>query len=123
MRRMMLSSVLWLTVVMMGCSPHRDVSFTQDVQPILKKHCFECHLAKGEGAQKSGFHVDSYEAVMKGTKFGPVVVAGDSTSSSLYRLLSGQVDKSIQMPHGKASLSSAEIATIAQWIDQGAKNN
>jgi hypothetical protein len=123
MRITMFSAVLSLTVAMVGCSPHRGVSFKQDVQPILKQHCFECHLANGEGAKKSGFHVSSYEAVMKGTKFGPVVVPGDSTSSSLYRLIAGKVAKSIQMPHGKAPLSSAEIATIAQWIDEGAKNN
>ena len=60
---------------------------------------------------------------MKGTQYGPVIVAGDSASSTLYRLVAGKVDKSIQMPHGKEKLSSAEVATIENWIDQGAKNN
>ena len=58
---------------------------------------------------------------MKGTKFGPVVVAGDPLSSSLYRLVAGKVDPSIRMPHGKEALSQEEILKIEQWIEQGAK--
>ena len=106
-----------------GCSSGPSVGFKKDVQPILNKYCAECHPAQGEGVQKSGFQVDSYESVMKGTKLGPVVVAGDSTSSSLYRLVAGKVHKSIQMPHGENPLTAAEIATIEHWIDQGAKND
>ena len=59
---------------------------------------------------------------MKGTKYGPVVVAGDPLSSSLYRLVAGKVDPSIQMPHGKEALAPEEIVTIERWIEQGAKD-
>lgn len=114
---------LYSTMLVAGCSSGPNVGFKKDVQPILNKYCAECHLAKGEGVEKSGFQVVSYESVMKGTKLGPVVVPGDSASSSLYRLVSGKVHKSIQMPHGKNPLTAAEIATIEHWIDQGAKNN
>lgn len=60
---------------------------------------------------------------MKGTKLGPVVVAGDPLSGNLYRMVSGKVDKSIQMPHGKNALENNEITTIEAWIQQGAANN
>ncbi|MCU7855659.1 MAG: hypothetical protein KZQ79_08215, partial [Candidatus Thiodiazotropha sp. (ex Lucinoma borealis)] len=60
---------------------------------------------------------------MKGTKFGPVVVAGDPLSSSFYRLVAGKVDPSIRMPHGKEALSTIEISMIENWISQGAENN
>jgi hypothetical protein len=106
-----------------GCDNAPSVSFKNDVDPILNKYCAECHTAQGEGTRESGYEVDSYEAVMMGTKYGPVIVAGDSTSSTLYRLVAGEVDKSIQMPHGKNKLSAEEIAVIKNWIDQGAKNN
>jgi hypothetical protein len=59
--------------------------------------------------------------MMKGTKFGAVVVPGSSVSSTLYRLVSGQADPSIRMPHGQTALSEADAAMIAAWIDQGAK--
>ncbi len=105
-----------------GCN-EQAVSFAKDVKPIIDQHCVECHTNNGKGTMASGFVVDSYESLMKGTKFGPVVVAGDPLSSSLYRLVSGEVDKSIQMPHNKDPLSADKIAKIEQWIAQGAKNN
>ncbi len=71
-------------VAAVGCSeqgpPAKAVSYAKDVKPMMEKHCFECHTAGGTGKQKSGFDMGSYENLMKGTKFGPVVVAGDSVS-------------------------------------------
>jgi hypothetical protein len=64
--------------------------------------------------------MDSYESVMKGTKFGPVIVPESSESSSLYLMVAGKTDPSIQMPHGKAALSDEQITTIRLWIDKGA---
>ncbi len=110
----------------------REVSFAADVQPILEVACLECHTTAGEGAAASGFAVNDYDAVMKGTQFGPVVVAGSSISSTLYMVIAGKTDPEIRMPphHEEAwaegrgvPLADEEIATIAAWIDQGAKNN
>ncbi len=110
----------------------REVSFTAEVLPILEVACLECHTTGGEGIAASGFAVNDYDAVMKGTQFGPVVVAGSSISSTLYMVVAGKTDPEIRMPphHEKAwaegrgePLADEEIATIAAWIDQGAKNN
>jgi uncharacterized membrane protein len=100
-----------------GCSKH--VTYA-DVAPILQQRCAECHTPGKEGTLKSGFSVASYETVMKGTKLGPVIEKGSAESSSLYRLVAGEADPSIQMPHGKASLTDDQVKTIATWIDQGA---
>jgi hypothetical protein len=99
------------------------VSFKSDIKPIIDKYCTECHLAGGAGTEASGFITQDFDSIMKGTKFGPVVVAGDPLSSSFYRLVAGKVDPSIRMPHGKEALTEAEIAQIEQWISQGANNN
>lgn len=111
--------------ILAGCGQQQaQLSFAKDISPLIKKNCSECHLPPdGDGYKKSAFSVESYETLMKGTKFGPVIVAGDAASSSLYRMVSGQVDKSIQMPHGKTSLPADQVALIGRWIDQGAKNN
>ncbi|MGD8309256.1 MAG: hypothetical protein PVG98_07405 [Chromatiales bacterium] len=106
-----------------GCAEKPSVSFQQDVKPILAEHCGKCHTGDGPGVQASGFEVGTYEQVMAGTRYGPVVVEGDALSSSLYRLVSGEVDESIRMPHGEASLPQPQIETIETWIDQGALNN
>jgi hypothetical protein len=109
-----------------ACGPQSgapEVRFRDQVVPVLKKHCGECHTGGGAGTQKTGFAIDSHSTVMKGTKYGPVVVPGSAVSSSLYRLVAGKVDPSIRMPHGREQLSASEIALIETWIDQGAKDN
>ena len=112
------------TMLLVGCGAQQaTVSFQNDVKPLISKYCSECHVPGGDGAVKSGFVIDTYASVMKGTKYGPVVVAGDPLSSSLYRLVAGKVDPSIQMPHGKEALAPEEIVTIERWIEQGAKDN
>ena len=113
-----------------GCS--EQVSFNKDVKPILTSSCLQCHDGSGEGSSTSGFNVEDYNSLMEGTKFGPVVVAGESSSSTLYRLINHKADPKIQMPphhdvtlaEGRAApLKDAQIETIKMWIDQGAKNN
>lgn len=113
-----------------GCD--RQVSFGNDVKPILTSNCMKCHDGTGEGSEKSGFNVMSYESLMKGTKFGPVIVPGDSVSSTFFRLVAHKTDPKIQMPpHHEISmadqksdpLTKKQIKTIKMWIDQGAKNN
>jgi hypothetical protein len=122
-KTLMLVSTL-STLLLAGCSAEPvQVGFQAEIKPIVEKYCSECHLAGGTGAEASGFIIQDYDSVMKGTKFGPVVVAGDPLSSSLYRLVSGKVDPSIRMPHGREALSEAEIEKIEHWISQGAKNN
>ncbi|MCG8486757.1 MAG: c-type cytochrome domain-containing protein [Candidatus Thiodiazotropha sp.] len=112
------------SVLLAGCSAGpAPVSFKSEIKPIIDKYCTECHLAGGTGSEASGFITQDYDSIMKGTKFGPVVVAGDPLSSSFYRLVAGKVDPSIRMPHGKEALTEAEIGKIEHWITQGAKNN
>ena len=101
-------------------------SFQEDSMTILKSSCAECHTPpKGEGYQKTGLAVGTYEELMKGTKMGPVIVPGQSLNSSLNRLIEGRpgVDPSIQMPHGKVKLPEAQLVLLRKWVDQGAKNN
>jgi len=101
-----------------------SVSYKTDVAPILSKYCDECHLKGGEGTEHTGFVVENYDTVMTGTKYGPNVVAGDSTSSTLYRLVTGKLDRTIMMPREKEEqLTGEEIKVVQLWIDQGANNN
>jgi cytochrome c553 len=99
----------------------KPVTYQGAIKRIIDANCASCHVPGGPGFEKSGLRMDTYEGLMKGTKFGPVVVPGSSVSSTLYRLVAGEADPSIRMPHGKASLPDTDIKTIAAWIDQGAK--
>ena len=65
----------------------------------------------------------SYEGLMKGTRFGPMIIAGDVEGSNLLVLMEGRADPSISMPHGQKSIPKEDIQTIRLWIKQGAKKN
>jgi hypothetical protein len=105
-----------------GCAPS-GVSFSKDVQPILSKNCAECHAPGKEGFVASGLDLTSYQALMKGGKFGPLVKPGDALSSSLNMLVEGRAHPSIRMPHGKEKLADKDIETLKVWVNEGAKNN
>ena len=117
-------SLLIITSLITGCNDEsqEQMSYQSDIKPLIDNYCAECHTHNGEGTQKSGFSIDSYDALMKGTKYGPVIVAGDPLSSTLYRMISGKTDPSIQMPHGRKPMSNQEISKIEHWIAQGAKD-
>ena len=111
-------------VVTVANAADKTVGFKQEVLPILQASCGECHSAGGKGTAKSGLLLDSYEHIMKGTKYGPIVDPGHSVNSVLVQVLEGkQVDPSIRMPHGGVHMSEASINVIKTWVDQGAKNN
>jgi mono/diheme cytochrome c family protein len=98
-------------------------SFREDVVPILKGRCESCHQSGGEGTQKSGLDLTSYAGLMKGTKFGPMVIPGDPESSNLMLLLDWRASPELRMPHGKRQLSSCDRNDIRAWIREGAKDN
>ena len=125
-----LTVIVLVTIGLAGCE--KQISYAADVQPVLDKYCIECHANAGEGEAASGFAVDDYDAVMKGTKFGAVVVPGSSVSSSLYLVVALKTDPEIHMPpHHDVSLaegrgfalSEENVKVIQDWIDQGAKDN
>src|SRR3974390_1217551 len=100
-----------------------EVSFKEDIQPLFKWRCAGCHEAGGEGIEKSGLDLSSYEGVMKGTKFGKMVIPGDPDSSNLMRLLDWKVPAEIRMQNGKNKLSRCYRNSVRTWIRQGAKDN
>ena len=106
-----------------ACAAPAKTSFAEDVAPIFQGRCVSCHRAGGEGYEKSGFDMSTYEGLMKGTKFGPMVIAGDPDSSNLMRLLDWRAAPELRMPHGKKKLSTCDRDAIRSWIREGAKNN
>ena len=93
------------------------VDFYTHVAPILEHRCQACH---GPQLQSSGLRLDAREAAFKGGYSGPVIVAGDSASSRLIRVISGG-DKDLVMPPNGEELPSGEIEVLRAWIDQGAE--
>ena len=105
-----------------GCSP-RNVSFSAEVQPILTSNCSECHAPGKPGFAASGLDTTSYQALMKGGKFGALVKPGDAFTSALNMLVEGRANPSIRMPHGREKLPDKDLAILKVWVNEGAKNN
>ena len=106
-----------------SCAAEEQVSFSEDILPLFAWRCASCHKPGGAGYEKSGLDLTSYEGVMKGTKFGPMVLPRDPESSNLMRLLDWRAAPALRMPHSQKKLSTCDRNSIRTWIRQGAKNN
>ena len=110
-----------LALLLSGCL--REVSFKRDVNPVLQSNCLPCHKAGGEGYVASGFSVETYDNLMHGTKFGPMIIPGESMNSSLIRLVEHKTGSAIHMPRNKPQLPERQIEMFRAWVDAGAPNN
>jgi hypothetical protein len=92
-----------------------EVSFANDVLPILKSRCVNCH-----GGQKTEKYLNltSYEMLMAGSENGPVILPGDADNSSLAQAL---IEK--KMPKRGPKLKPDQVWLLIEWINAGAPNN
>lgn len=96
------------------------VEFNKDIRPILTKHCTACH-----GGVKSAGNVSFVyreKALAQGKSGKTTIVAGRPDASEMIRRVTTN-DEDERMPkadHGPR-LSGAEVATLKQWITEGAK--
>lgn len=100
-----------------------EVSFKAQVQPVLNKYCLDCHKPGTPGYEASGFGVESYASVMKGTRYGAVVIPGDALDSNLLILVEGRASPAIKMPHDGKKLTTEEAQVLRSWVEQGARDN
>ena len=70
------------------------VTFDQDIAPIFKASCVRCHSGDRPRAQ---LRLDSLDGVLKGSKDGTVLTAGDSAHSIIVKAVS-QLDPQSAMP-------------------------
>ncbi len=105
-----------------------EVSFSKQVLPILADHCGFCHNAQGQGpAVKNKVYYKTKADIfaLKGKAYTP----GDSSKSGLIGILKQQfgvgAGKTLMPPpkSGRPKVPDAEIALVAKWIDEGAKDN
>lgn len=102
----------------------QEVSYKNNLFPIIHDYCLACHQPGGKGYEKSGLDMRTYNSLMKGTKFGSVIKPGDSFSSIFIQVVEGRVHASIKMPFGmEGGLAKEKIRVMKMWVDQGAKDN
>ena len=105
-------------------STKTGVTYATDIKPILDASCVKCH--SGE-KPKARLRLDTLENVLKGSKDGKILTAGDSANSFVVKCVAHTTtDHDSWMPpeHNKANigpLTPDQIGLIRAWIDQGAK--
>ncbi|HXI72911.1 MAG TPA: c-type cytochrome domain-containing protein [Verrucomicrobiae bacterium] len=100
------------------------VTYATDIKPIFEASCVKCHSGDRPKARLS---LDTLEGVLKGTKQGKIVTAGDSANSLIVKAVAHMTkdpDGWMPPPNNKAGikpLTPEQIGLIRAWIDQGAK--
>ncbi len=84
-----------------------DMSYINDVVPIMSKNCYSCHSAD---QNQGGITIDDYANIKlsadNGSLLGSIKHVGYSA-----------------MPRGASKLNSCDISKVEAWINQGTKNN
>ena len=88
------------------------------IKPIFDGRCVSCH---GKRKNEGGLRLDSPEAILAGSEFGPVIAEGDVQGSELVRRLRlPPGDEDHMPPKGRAQPHEGELKAIEDWIAAGA---
>jgi hypothetical protein len=123
--RLYCSASFALTLASLATPTVAAPQFEQEIWPILKTKCVECHRATYEEngrkkEPKAGLRLDGAWAILKGSENGPVLTPKDSTKSYLYEVTTLPEDDDMFMPPKGDPLTDAEKALLKAWIDAGA---
>ncbi len=97
-------------------TPTANVTFESDVKPVLEAKCGQCHVEQSKG----GLSFKSRESLLAGGKTGPVVKPGNADKSLLYEMAAGKPGLRRMPPRGEG-LTDAQLTTLKDWINAGAK--
>ncbi len=104
------------TVCFSSCVFAQDVSFREQIQPILAEHCFACH-GPDEKQRQADLRLDLEDSAKESA-----ILAGDAQNSELIdHIESNDETELMPPPEFKKPLSEAQKQTLRRWIDQGAK--
>ena len=91
--------------------------FSDKIEPLLKRHCLECHSHAAE-EMEGGLTLDSRIGWVTGGDRGPAIVPGKPVESLLIKAVR-RGDEDLQMPPDE-KLSDKEIELLVEWIKRGA---
>ncbi|MBI4535073.1 MAG: beta-propeller fold lactonase family protein [Ignavibacteriae bacterium] len=127
-----------LIVLLVGCKQNNEVittisppsgEFSAGVKPIFDQHCgtSDCH-GGGPRGFAGGLDLTSYEGIMRGSRYGTVVVPGNVFMSHLIQTINWTDTtlsplSSVTMPASRDPLVQKDIETIVRWVRNGARND
>ncbi len=114
---MIRSTFLVPTLGMLALSHSDAAEFKKDVQPILKKHCYECH-SEETGKKKAGYVFDDLKTLKYDINPKGIIVPNDPGESYFLEVIAVPNHEAHMPP--KDQLSDREIAKLREWIEAGA---
>lgn len=126
---MKLQTTLAALVLTANFASAEDISFENQILPILKTSCFKCHETEHEEngrmkRPKGGLVLDTAEGIQAGGKEYPKenVVAGKPEASWLLKTMAlPESDELAMPPEGKGDrVSAADQELVKKWIAAGA---
>ncbi|MBC8245478.1 MAG: SUMF1/EgtB/PvdO family nonheme iron enzyme [Verrucomicrobia bacterium] len=114
MNRLLLGSaaLAWL-----GGLAKAEVSFENQVQPVLASACLSCH---GEKKPKGELQLHTQAGLLEGSEYGKVVAPGKPEESSLYTSTVLPPDDDDIMPPKGEPLTADQANVLKEWIAAGA---
>lgn len=101
----------------------REVDFTADVMPLLKRNCLACHNAS---TAEGDVVLETVEQLRAARDGGPLVVSGDAAASRLLAVAAHRAEP-LMPPEdndvGANPLTPPELGLLQRWIEQGAKDS
>ena len=111
-----------LISVSTGWAVAAEVDFGRDVLPILSQNCFQCH-GPDEEQRQADLRLDTSAGARRDLGGYAAVVPNNTGESVLIERVTSS-DPDLVMPppdSGKKTLSDAQVATLRQWLDEGAE--
>jgi hypothetical protein len=120
LRRRMVSALLFLGSLPCAAiaEESKKVTFQDHALPLLRQRCGSCHNADKKTA---GLDVTTYAGIMAGGGSGEIIVPGDASGSTLFRVVNH--DDEPTMPPDAPPIPEAERQILRAWIDGGVLEN
>ena len=109
---------LILALIVAPGSAGLALEYKKDIQPIFKKHCYECHSEEAD-KRKAGYVFDEMHILANDISLNGIIVPRNPGESHLMEVLTNDEGAKNHMPP-KETLPSADIKKIQQWIESGA---
>ena len=95
----------------------KPASFYRQVRPILQRHCVGCHQPAKRGGK---LMLTTFEGFKQGGENGNSFTPGKPDESLVLDYISGEKP---EMPRDAKPLAKEQVALIARWIKEGAKDD
>ncbi len=106
---------VWMSTIVSGEDTASTKIFSEQVAPILERHCVRCH---SDEEHKGALSLSTEQSLRKGGESGAAMLPKSAEDSLLIQYIEG--DKP-EMPKNAPPLSNQEILQLRNWINAGAE--